>query len=110
MNRKFFCVSLAIFAALPTLFAFFDDDSYQYIADVSLHDLTPPNHIHKDDTDSTETPHDQPTPSPTTTTTADNCDCGKFKREGIFRQRIFREGIFREGEILEREFLEREKF
>jgi len=88
MNRKFFCVSLAIFAALPTLFAFFDDDSYQYIADVSFYDLTPPNHIHKDDADQTET-HDQPTPSPTTTTTADNCDCGKFKKEGILRGRNF---------------------
>ena len=36
MNRKLFCVSLAIIALLPTLFAFFDDDSYQYIADVSF--------------------------------------------------------------------------
>ena len=94
MNRKFFCVSLAIFAALPTLFAFFDDDSYQYIADVSLYDLTKPNFLNKDDTDSTEAPQDQPTPSPTTTTTADNCDCGKFKREGILRGRNFREGKF----------------
>ena len=35
MNRKFFCISLAVFALLPTLFAFLDDDTYQYIADVS---------------------------------------------------------------------------
>ena len=35
MTRKLFCVSLAIFALLPTLFAFLDDDTYQYIADVS---------------------------------------------------------------------------
>ena len=105
MNRKFFCVSLAIFAALPTLFAFFDDDSYQYIADVSSYALTQPNHIHKDDTDSTEAPQNQPTPSPTTTTTADHCDCGKYLSERILIGRNFRE-----GEILEREFLEREKF
>ena len=26
------CVSLAVFALLPTLFAFFDDDTYEYIA------------------------------------------------------------------------------
>ena len=98
MNRKFFCVSLAIFAALPTLFAFFDDDSYQYIADVSLYDLTKPNFLNKDDTNPTEASQDQPTPSPTTITSADNCDCGKY-----FRERILIGRNFREGEILERE-------
>ena len=36
MNKKLFCVSLAIMALLPTLFAFFDDESYEYIADVSF--------------------------------------------------------------------------
>ena len=37
MYQKLFCITLAIFAALPTLFAFFDDDSYEYIADVSFY-------------------------------------------------------------------------
>ena len=37
MNKKLFCITLAIFAALPTLFAFFEDESYHYIADVSFY-------------------------------------------------------------------------
>ena len=36
MQRKFFCGSIAILALLPTLVAFYDDDSYEYIEDVSF--------------------------------------------------------------------------
>ena len=36
MQRKFFCGSVAVLALLPTLVAFYDDDSYEYIEDVSF--------------------------------------------------------------------------
>ena len=39
MQRKLFCVSIAILALLPTLVAFYDDDSYHYIEDVSFNFL-----------------------------------------------------------------------
>ena len=35
MQRELFCVSIAVFALFPTLVAFYDDESYHYIEDVS---------------------------------------------------------------------------
>ena len=102
MNRKLFCVSLAIIALLPTLFAFFDDESYQYIADVSFKSYglfinhiirtilkNPPKlpwHKHLQ----VQPPPLLPPLLPMIVTVVS------------FLEGILREGNFREGEILER--------
>ena len=95
MNRKLYCVSLAIMALLPTLFAFFDDEFYQYIADVSIKlNRLYNNHIIR------TIPKNRPKPSymesqPQPPLLPMNAIVVSISRQGNFE----REGNFREGGI-----------
>ena len=111
MNRKLYCVSLAVMALLPTLFAFFDDESYQYIADVSIKlNRLYNNHIIRTIPKNQPKPlqleaQPQPPQLPTNVIVVSISRQGKFLEREIFQ----REGNFREGEILERENFQRGK-
>ena len=108
MNKKLFCITLAIFAALPTLFAFFEDESYHYIADVSFYIfwLTLIIHFRTLNQPKPLKSHLQAQQPPllqllSMVATAVRIFMWHYS-EGIFRKGIFREGIFREREFLER--------